>query len=241
MNRLRINAGLLRLLKKEQGSFTLESTIVFPMLFGLILLFILFGMYMYEKIIVYYAASSTAERAAFSWDNSNRDARSGMLNEPSYDGLYWRIGEDGVLSSLFGLRGENDAAKVVLPLAETGDGEKNALAIRKIEQSARWLGQAGLTYEGEISYSSSILRRVIKVKLKEPLSAESIEKSWLKREPKSAASSMVVDPTEFIRSVDLVRYYSSRFANRAGGAGQAKSQAGQVLDTYKGQGKATKP
>jgi hypothetical protein len=241
MNRLRIKARLLGWLKKEQGSFTLESTIVFPMLFGLILLFILFGMYMYEKVIVYYAASSTAERAAFSWDNSNREARSGMLIEPDYDGLYWRIGEDGILSSLFGLRGENAAAKVVLPLAETVDGSNNALSVRKMEQSARWLGQAGLTYEGQISYSGGVLKRVILVKLKESLSVGIVEKSWLKREPKTVSSATVVDPTEFIRSVDLVRYYSSRFANRAGGAGQAKTQAGQVLDSYKGAEKAPKP
>jgi len=241
MNRLRIKAGLLRWLKREQGSFTLESTVVFPMLFGLILLFILFGMYMYQKVIVYYAASSTAERAAFSWDNSNREARSGMIIEPGYDGLYWRIGEDGMLSSLFGIRGEDAAVKVVLPL-EAPDGEgNNDLSVRKMEKSARWLGEADLRYEGLISYSGGVLKRVIMVKLKEPLSAGNIEKSWLKREPKSVSSATVVDPTEFIRSVDLVRYYSSRFANRAGGAGQAKTQAGQVLDSYKGVGKAPKP
>lgn len=241
MNRLRIKAGLLHWLKKEQGSFTLESTIVFPMLFGLILLFILFGMYMYEKVVLYYVASATAERAAFSWDNSFRDTRSGMLVEPDYDGLYWRIGEDGMLISLFGLSGENSSARVLLPLEETADGGKNTLSEHKMEQAARWMGEADLAYEGQMSYSGGNLKRVITVKLKEPLSVEYVERSWLKREPKSVSTATVVDPTEFIRSVDLVRYYSSKFANRVGGAGQAKTQAGQVLDSYKDTGKVPKP
>lgn len=233
MSRLSIKARLLQWLKREQGSFTLESTIVFPMLFGLILLFILFGMYMYEKVVLYYAASATAERVAFSWDNSHREARSGMLTEPSFDGLYWRLGQDGMINSLFGLREGNKDSTVLLPLSDAVDGSKNALPVRKMENSALWMSQAGMTHDGQISYSGGVLKRTLTVKLKAPLSARNSEKSWLRREPKTVTTSVVVDPTEFIRSVDLVRYYYAKFANRTGGAGQAKTQAGQVLASYK--------
>jgi len=238
---LRMRARLLRWLKKEQGSFTLESTIVFPMLMGLILLFILFGMYMYQKAVLYYAASATAERTAFGWDNSFREARSGMLIAPEYDGLYWRIGEDKLLSSLFGIEGEKTAAAVALPLASTDEAGKDDLSGRKMEQSVQWLGQAGLKYEGQISYSGGVLKREIEVKLKAPLSVRFALNSWLRREPKTVSAAAVVDPVEFIRSVDLVRYYSMKFANRTGGAKQSRSQAGQALAPYKGAAEVQQP
>lgn len=234
MSKLGIKKRLLHWLKKEQGSFSLESAIVFPMLLMLILLFIIFGMYMYQKVMLYYAASATAERAAFGWDNSYRQSRSGMLTEPKYDGLYWRTGEDEMLSSLFGLGGGTADTVVLLPLAAAGEESKTDLSERKMEQSVQWLGQAGLAYAGHISYSRGVIKRTIEVKLKAPLSVQFVEQSWLKREPKTVSAAAIVDPAEFIRSVDLVRYYSSKFANRAGGAGQAKSQAGQVLAPYKG-------
>lgn len=238
MRGLRLRKRLLHWLKKEQGSFTLESTFVFPMLMAIILLFILFGMYMYQKVVIYYAASATAERAAFSWDNSHRDPRNGILADSKYDGLYWRVGEDEMLTSLFGMAGDAADASVALPL-EIPDGEnKSELAGRKMEQSVLWMKQAGLMYEGKISYSRGALKRMIEVRLKQPLSVQSLEEGWLKREPKSVASASIVDPMEFIRSVDLVRYYSTKFANNGGGAVQSKSQAGKVLAPYKGAAEA---
>lgn len=237
MSRLRLGKRLLHWLKKEQGSFTLESTLVFPMLMALILLFIIFGMYMYQKVVLYYAASATAERAAFSWDNSYRDPRNGMLTEPKYDGLYWRIGEDEMLTGLFGMKGDAADAAVALPL-EMSDGESRPeLNERKMEQSVRWMEQAGLMYEGNISYSRGVLKRTIEVKLKQPLSVQPFEQGFLKREPKTVSSASIVNPMEFIRSVDLARYYSTKFANN-GGAGQSKSQAGKVLAPYKGAAEA---
>ena len=232
---------LLQWLKREQGSFTLESAVVFPMLLGLILLFILFGMYIYQKVVLYYAASATAERAAFGWDNSFRLARNGMLTRPEYDGLYWRIGEDEALSSLFGIGNGKVDAEVSLPLARAEDKGEFDLPERKMEQAVRWLGEAGLAYEGQISYSGGILKREIKVKLKSPFSNKSARASWIRREPMTVSAATVVDPVEFMRSVDLVRYYTTKFANRAGGSGQAKSQAGKALAPYKGSPKAQRP
>lgn len=186
---------------------------------------------MYQKVILYYAASTTAERAAFSWDNSFRDPKSGMLVDSQYDSLYWRVTEDKMLGSLFGLGGENQDIILSLPVEKTN--EEADLALRKIKRAAQWLSQVGLAHEGGINYSHDLLKRSIEVKLKQPLSIDRLEQSWLKREPKSAAFTSIVDPMEFIRSVDLVRYYTSKFANKGGGAAEAKTQGGKVLETYK--------
>jgi hypothetical protein len=237
VNVLQIKYKLFQWLRKEQGSFTLESSVVLPLLLGLILLFVLFGMYMYQKVIVYYAASVTAERTAYSWDNSFRQARTGMLADDRHDGLYWRMSEDKMLASLFEMKEEVPSAAVTLPLEPSGATEDDPLSERKMKQAALWLGKAGLAYEGQMSYERGALKKSIEVKLKTPLSTESAEKSWLRREPKSVSSAIVVEPVEFIRSVDLVRYYYAKFANASSGSTEAKSQAGKALAPYKGKDK----
>ncbi len=163
------------------------------------------------------------------------------LSTPEYDGLYWRIGEDKLLSSLFGTGGEEAAAAVALPRPSKDEAGKDDLSGRKMEQSVQWLGQAGLKYKGQISYSGGVLKREIEVRLKAPLSVRAALNSWLRREPKTVSAAAVVDPVEFIRSVDLVRYYSMKFANRTGGARQSRSQAGQALAPYKGAAEVQQP
>lgn len=198
-------------------------------------------MYMYQKVVLYYAASATAERAAFSWDNSFREAKTGMLNASVYDGLYWRMGEDRLLSGLFGTSEDHASAEVAIPPVKTGETAKDDLSERKMAQSVEWIGQAALAYKGQIGYSRSVVKREIQVKLKSPLSNELAEQSWLRRAPKTAATASIVDPAEFIRSIDLVRYYAAKFVNRTGGTGQAKQQAGQVLAAYKEAAEAQNP
>ncbi|MDQ0060961.1 hypothetical protein J2T15_000566 [Paenibacillus harenae] len=223
----------------ENGSFTLESAIVMPLLLATIMLFIVFGMYIYQKVIVYYAASSTAERAAFGWDNSNRDARSGMLAKPEYDGLYWRIGDNQMLQSLFGLAGGGGDAQVELSgnQSDANDsGQSGGLPERKLMQASSWLRGEEMNYKGELSFAHGLLQNKVQVKLKQPLSfpQDRQEGGWLSREPKTVAAAKVVDPVEFIRNVDLVRYYTTRFQNRSGGAPLSKTQAAQALVPYQG-------
>lgn len=226
-------------LKQERGSFTLESTIVFPILLALILFFIVFGMLIYQKAVLYYAGSVTAERAAFSWDNSHRDPRSGLLPVAQYDGLYRRIGADGALASLFGLNGEGADAAEELPIKaadESGDtraGQGSKLAHRKILKSAQWLSDAGAYYEGQISYVHGMFKKKIEVQLKQPLELLPAEQWGEQRETSATAAAVIVDPIEFIRSVDLLRYYTLRFTRDDNGASSARANAGEVLASYR--------
>ncbi len=220
--------------RSESGSFTLESSIVMPMLLAAIMLFIVFGMYIYQKVVIYYAASSTAERAAFAWDNSHRDTRSGMLMKPEYDGLYWRIGDNQMLQSLFGLARGGGGALVELSDSQGDAGAIEALPERKLMQAAAWLRDDEIHYKGELSFAHGILQNEVLVKLKQPLDLSSgvRQDGWLGREPKTVAAAIVVDPVEFIRNVDLVRYYTSRFQNRSGGPAISKTKAAEALAPY---------
>ncbi|KQN99059.1 TadE/TadG family type IV pilus assembly protein [Paenibacillus sp. Leaf72] len=220
----------------EQGSFTLESTLVFPLLLTVILLFLLLGMYMYQKTVLYYSASVTTERTAFGWDNSFRNSRTGLLPEGEYDSLYWRMHEDRLLSSLFGLGGESADVQLALPLhGAAGD----SLPEQKMAAAAGWMNaERGLPFEGSIGYHRTVIQRHIETKLIQPVSLEPLERVLGIREPKTVASSPVTDPVDFIRGVDLARYYTAKFAGSPQGSG--KEQASQVLSSYSKQNSNSK-
>lgn len=222
-------------LRHTEGSFTLESTLVFPILFLLILMFLLFSMYIYQKVVLYYSASETAERASFSWDNSHRNARNGMLTTGQNDGLYWRVSGDYMLGSLFGITANQTDITLEIPGSQSAD--ELELAGTKLRQAAAWLtGDAGLPFQGNIAYANSLLKREVAVKLKQPVSLAPLELTLGLSEPKTAAAATIVDPVQFIRDVDMVRYYTAKFNN-----GTSKQQAAKALQAYSGGGKAGKP
>jgi Flp pilus assembly protein TadG len=239
MKRIKSSANrkrsLLQWLRHTEGSFTLESALVFPIIFLLILLFLLFSMYIYQKAVLYYSASETAERAAFSWDNSHRNARNGMLTTGQYDGLYWRVSGDYMLGSLFGITADQTDISLELPGLENAG--KHELAEIKLHQASAWLtGENGLPYQGNIAYANSLLKREVAVKLKQPVSLAPLELMLGLSEPKTASAATIVDPVQFIRDVDMVRYYTAKFNN-----GTSKQQAGKALKAYSGGGKAGMP
>ncbi|MEK3881971.1 TadE family protein [Paenibacillus sp. PL2-23] len=221
----------------QRGSFTLEAVTVFPVLLAMVLAFLFLGMYLYQQTIVLYAASVTAERAAFSWDNSNREPETGMLLSPSYDSLYRNLGSDGALASVFGLRADSANHSVEWP-AEGGDGTASAERGQgggpagKLLAASEWMAVAQLPYRGTVSYKSGGLRRSVEVKLRHPLSLSSWEKGWTRGEAAAAGQGIVVDPVEFVRSVDLARYYWRKFADYPNGRTTARSRAGEVLSSY---------
>lgn len=220
--------------KEEKGSFTLEASVVLPILFAMVLAFLLLGMYLYQKVMVYYSVSTISERAAFSWDNSHRDARSGMLLEPVYDDLYRRLGSDGALASLFGMTGDEDRRTVSLPddLQESTDSESLDLSKRKLARSAAWLTSAGISYNGTVQYAGDGLSRYVQTGLYKPIRLLPFEGSWIRGEPDAEAKGYIVDPVEFIRSVDLARYYSAKLKHHFMGKSTAESRAGNILTSY---------
>ncbi|GGD76693.1 TadE/TadG family type IV pilus assembly protein [Paenibacillus nasutitermitis] len=233
-----MNSRIRRWLRNEEGSFTLEASMVFPAIFFALLTLILLSMYMYQKVVLYDAASISAERAAFRWDNSYRDPLSGMGQTGNYDGLYWRISDNGALKSLFGFDGSPASGGYTVQIGdidesagETSGGDRiddspSSLPALKLSRTAKRIPRP---FEGEMSYSYGLLQKGIGVKLRQPLSIRPLELMLGHSEPRAASSAEIVDPVELIRNVDLVRYYTAKFEREPGGESKRK-QAAAVLD-----------
>lgn len=220
---------------EESGSYSLESAFVFPILLLLVFMLMFMGLFAYQNVVVTYAAAITAERAAFGWDNSHREPRTGMLEGAAYDSLYAGMGSDGAIGSLFGLASGAESATVSLTDGVAGD-QVQSPAERKLAQASGWLAHAGLTYKGAASRSNEGLLRFVTVKLDKPIGS-ALLRPWTEGrfvDPSGNGKALITAPTAFIRNVDLARYYARKFTNASTGSTAAKKQAGDVLSSYGG-------
>ncbi|MFP4976067.1 TadE/TadG family type IV pilus assembly protein [Paenibacillus sp. CN-4] len=215
-------------LESSEGSFTLEASMVLPIVLLLTMLLLFFSLYSYQKSMLLQIASTVTERAAFNWDNSYK-GKGGAVEPGRYDSLYWRIGEDGVLSSWFGIGAAEGRLKVPLPAAEGTEG----LPGRKLKQSGG-IVQGGIT--GEIGYQFEWSGRKVTSQLEKVLKLPPLDEMLADGAvPRVSAQSAVTEPAEFIRTVDLVRYYSAKFkTSRAKGQGVNRQDASAMLSKLGG-------
>lgn len=201
---------------------------VFPVLFLALIALLMLSMYTYQTVVIYHTASKTAERTAFRWDNSARDPVSGIGPTGQYDGLYWRMADNGALKTLFDFGGEGEGGggggvSMVIGTDLEESGEERSLPEHKMSSES---GRIGTPFEGEVRYYGTIEKRV-ELKLRQPLSIPLLDSLLGHSEPMTKGSASIVDPVELIRNVDLVRYYAAKF--KGGPNGDQRKQAQVIL------------
>ncbi|GFN32084.1 pilus assembly protein [Paenibacillus xylaniclasticus] len=225
------------LIRDSSGSYSLEATLVLPLILVIVIVMLLFAGYTYEKTVLYGAAVVSSERTAYLWDNSYRDALSGLVVEDQYDSLYWRIGEDGLLQSFFGLADNvSGDAKVLVGevRAENEDRLESSgtLAERKLARTSTLLSDAD-GIQGEIRFVRNVMTRRITTTLQMSGEVPLLNRLLGRSEPNSSASAIIVEPTEFIRTIDLLRYYTAKFGNGSGSTAKLL-EVGSTLQTTAG-------
>lgn len=108
--RLNMKNEMSKFNREEKGSFTIETTLIFPTIFIITIIIIFLSIVIYEKVVVYQKAYVVAERIAFTWDNSKKEIKNGSFAENEYtsmsgmDGLYWRTNQIGIgfIEDVFG-------------------------------------------------------------------------------------------------------------------------------------------
>ncbi|WP_141554354.1 TadE/TadG family type IV pilus assembly protein [Virgibacillus ndiopensis] len=186
--------------KKEDGNFTIEATVIFPIILMLTISLVFFSLVIYQKAVLHYSANTLAERLAFVWDNSDKDIDTGYFDKYTTfsggDGLYWRLFGNSFLSK-FGLDfGSNNAT---IPIGGGG----GSLVEDKLARSTTSILPAGAT--GKVSYKNSIVGGKIVVDLESPLNLPSFLQDLFGIDKIEAkVSHAVVEPTEVIRTTDTV-------------------------------------
>lgn len=213
------------LLRSREGSFTLEASLVFPVIFSTILILLFFCLYLYQRAVLGQVALVAAERSAYVWDNSFRDPRSGAVAGDQRDSLYWRLTDDGILNTIFGFSRQAETAEISIP-AEAG--RSDSLATHKLNRTGEALPPG---MNGRMAYDNNILLRKVKVSLKRLVPLAPLERVIGDLAQAGQAESYIVDPVEWIRTVDLARYYGAKFKGE-GGERMDQKEAGKALELF---------
>ncbi|NEW06491.1 hypothetical protein GK047_10760 [Paenibacillus sp. SYP-B3998] len=202
-NRLR------RLGVNEQGSFTIEASLVFPIILLCTLTLLFVGMFVYQKVFVHQIALGAAERLAFSWNNSHKDLMTGNYNPSETDGLYWRLTQDNV-TDLFGLLVSRGSSEVSIP--SSSGGTNGGHVQKKLAKSSAML-PTGM--RGVARYSNYLFDHRIEVILKKPFLMPPFLRKWFDPEQANGRGvSHVVDSVELIRLTDITRTYLKAIKGR---------------------------
>lgn len=195
-----------------RGSFTLEASLVLPVIFIAILLLLFFCLYLYQNALLTHSAAMAADRASYVWDNSFRDPKTGAVTASKADSLYWRLTSDTMLQSIFSLGSSGTSSEAVstlnLPFQQSDMSSADSLPMKKLQRVA---SQLPTGFSGEMSYQNKLLIRKIDVSLQRLVSLTPLDKIIGDSTQMGVASSYIVEPVEFIRTVELGRYYGAKF------------------------------
>jgi hypothetical protein len=221
---------LCMLARKEDGSVTLEASMVFPWVLIITFLLILFSIVLTQHVLLYYSATVTGERAAFGWSNSAKELRTGTYPGGRYDGLYWRLKDDSLLAGLFGWTSHQDGVKVPISFGSSGNGGSSAEA--KLRKAAGTLPEG---IGGDMGYRNRVWEREISIQATGGRIPDPLRR--VRGGDKSAGSAditaVVVEPVEMIRTFDLIRYFKNKINTKGDGAAAYRDQAADILKRWR--------
>lgn len=196
-----------------------------PIVLMVTIMLMFFCMYIYQQSILQQVASAAVERSAYSWDNSYKETSSGAFQQGQYDSLYWRLTDDQMLSAMFGWAGAKNKQSVSLP----GGDSSGALPATKLSKVSKL---ATGNIQGEITYQNTLLLRKVSTELDQLINLPLLEQILSGgSELEASAQSIIVEPAEFIRTVELMRYYAAKFKGSEGSTTD-KGNASEVLKKY---------
>lgn len=217
-----------RILRDDAGTITLEASAIIPWVLLMTFIVVLFALFISQRSLLYYGSSVLSERTAFNWSNSSKVSTTGSYPEGKYDGLYWRLADDGLVQGLFGGSEGKEGIRVdVYPDMEDGVG---ASPEDKLKKGGFDSAAAVSLGTGEISYRNIGIKRVVETSLKSEWLPEPL--AWLRGEQNAEAttSALVVEPTEFLRSFNFIRYYASKMKSSPDGEAGYQKKARNVLE-----------
>lgn len=200
---------------------------VLPWVMIFAFLALLFALYVSLQSQIYYSSSITAERAAYGWSNSAKDARTGAYPAGQYEGLYWRIKDDALLQGWLGMAtGDSRISVPIVPITLASNAERDSSASGKLARVGSTLPDS---LSGVIEYRNIGIQRSVTVKAHSGWLPDTLVKFRGQKPASANVSALVVEPAELIRTFDLIRYYSAKMNDSPQGANAYREEVAGIL------------
>jgi len=185
-----------RVFADRKGSYTLEASLVVPVILTVLLGIMFFSIYIYEKLVLLETAVYSARQAADTWDNSRKDPETGSLGgDFRTDGLYWRVTGDHSGSVLVQQKTGSAAALIKTRLRGGVPGDREPAAI-------------------SVAYRNSLVQRTVSVDISRKAAVSpALPAGRLSSRISGRAEAVIAEPVEFIRNWELAAGYISEARN----------------------------
>ncbi|WP_096186957.1 TadE/TadG family type IV pilus assembly protein [Evansella halocellulosilytica] len=189
--------------RDERGSFTIEASMLFPMILIITFCLIFFSLVVYYKAILQFEANRLADQITYVWSNSEKDHETGEFNAYTTadggDGLYWRLTSNNFMEQ-FGL-------------PNIGSGG----LVEEKKRSELIVDMNG-PVSGSVEFNNGLLGNEIQVTLEQSIPLPSMFTDILGMDVMQAQSTRTVtEPVEFIRNTDFVVYFTGKITDRVTG------------------------
>lgn len=176
------------IMKDNRGSYTLEATIVLPVILLIFFSLVFYAMHLYQKLVIVDTATYTSSQVASNWDNSYKDTENSLLPTMDNDGLYWRI---------------------------IGDRSSSALAVKKLNygknfaeasmESATFKTAVQADPVVSVQYDNKLISRGVTTEISSDLFTPTspLIRSMMGNNINVKVRSDVAEPAEFIRTCDI--------------------------------------
>lgn len=208
---------------REDGTLMIEASLVLPIILYSTIAIVFFGMYMYLMVMTNHAAALASDRGAVVWDNSHKAPKTGQFPAFEKDPLYWRLFQDKMLDRVFGGGFAGGGGYTIQLPASHASG---SLPEKKMSLGAEFLPHS---YFGEVSFGNAVIERTLTATVKQEAFGQSFERMTgfgIKLEGTSVSA--IVEPVEFIRTVELARYMTTKI-QAMNHLGASPKQAGQLV------------
>lgn len=204
----------------ERGVMSLEASLVIPLVCTVLVVMMICAVYMYQIIVVQFISETAVERAVFIWDQRDHDFSSGTIVSSNEHSIYQSDMLFRFIAKLVNF--DSYANKTTLtvdtansPSRENGNdavAESNLIQT-KLAQVVNYTSSGSIPLIGEVSFNPTGLLPSVEATLQQKVSPMFWNQQQLFPAPKHSAQSKIVSPTDFIRGVDIVRYYTKKLSH----------------------------
>lgn len=196
----------------RRGSYTLEAVLILPIIMLILFFLAFFSMWVYQRLVVLDAAIYTATQRAVSWDNSVKDLETGSKCDSLVtDGLYWRLYQDF---------DDSDLAVTKCWAAKSLANAKLGTGVFKINSQ-----------DIVVKYDNQGYQRKVTAQISQNVLLPRWMNGALGSDLQGQADALVIEPTEYIRTVDFLVKLPAELRDIGGDFQQQEPQNARVYVT----------
>lgn len=226
-------------IRDERGNLSLESALVFPLIMSVIVIMTIAAIYVFQVVFLQYVTLSTAERAAFIWDDADRQIVTGQVRSEEQYGLYENEMMLHLISKIIPMGTTQRATTLDITSDTMSDTDASnstlltSLVADKLALAQRHIEHMNLHVNGQVTYSTSALLPRIEINMKQQLSPLTWQRQQVFASPAYTTYRSLVNPISFIRSVDLVLYYTEGLKKMSSTEqSEWKQKGGKAIQTF---------